>query len=188
MNAKQPSDNVNTSTSVSKDPPYGCLKNGQKPTWRQYNKTLKKEKTSENKPMFNLSMDLPKHKEFLERQKKLHEIKNRISRPKAKPKKRKIQTKRIRRKITLGKIGNKVGVLVKSKKTRKNIKNEVNVLKKKSIHDIKDYLRNHNLIKIGSSAPDYILRSIYENAFLSGEIKNNNADVLLHNWHKDEDP
>ena len=64
---------------------------------------------------------------------------------------------------------------------------EVNVLKKKSIHDIKDYLRNHNLIKIGSSAPDYILRSIYENAFLSGEIKNKNADVLLHNWHKDEE-
>jgi len=187
MDDKQPLNNLNTSTSLAIDPPYGCLKNGSKPTWRQYNKTLKKEKTSENKPMFNLSMDLPKHKEFIERQKKLQEIKNRISTPKAKPKKRKIQTKRIRRKITLGKIGNKVGVLVKSKKTRKNIKNEVNVLKKKSIHDIKDYLRNHNLIKIGSSAPDYILRTIYENAFLSGEIKNNNADVLLHNWHKDED-
>ena len=186
MDDKQPSNN-NTSTSVAKDPPYGCLKNGSKPTWRQYNKTLKKEKTRENKPLFELSMDLPKHKEFLERQKKLQEIKNRISTPKAKPKKRKIQTKRIRRKITLGKMGNKVGVLVKSKKTRKIIKNEVNVLKKKSIHDIKDYLRQHNLIKIGSSAPDYILRSIYENAFLSGEIKNKNADVLLHNWHKEEE-
>ena len=175
------------SRSIAKDPPYGCLKNGSKPTWRQYNKTLKKEKTSENKPLFDLSMDLPKHKEFLERQKKLKEIKNKIATPKPIPKKRKIQTKRIRRKITLGKIGNKVGVLVKSKKTRKIIKNEVNVLKKKSIHDIKDYLRKHNLIKIGSSAPDYILRSIYENAFLSGEIKNKNADVLLHNWHKEEE-
>ena len=77
--------------------------------------------------------------------------------------------------------------MVKSKKTRKIIKNEINVLKKKSIHDIKDYLRHHNLIKIGSNAPDYILRSIYENAFLSGEIKNKNADVLLHNWHKEEE-
>ena len=35
-----------------------------------------------------------------------------------------------------------------------------------AFHDIKDYLRQHNLIKIGSNAPDYILRSIYENAFL----------------------
>lgn len=172
---------------IAKDPPYGCLKNGSKPTWRQYNKTLKKEKTVDNKPLFDLSLDLPKHKEFIERQKKLQEIKNKLSTPKPKPKKRKIQTKRIRRKITLGKIGNKIGVLVKSKKTRKIIKNEVNVLKKKSIHDIKDYLRRHNLIKIGSSAPDYILRSIYENAFLSGEIKNKNADVLLHNWHKEEE-
>lgn len=193
MDDKPTTDNINNNSNsqinnlIAKDPPYGCLKNGSKPTWRQYNKTLKKEKTSESKPMFNLSMDLPKHKEFLERQKKLQEIKNRISTPKAKPKKRKIQTKRIRKKITLGKIGNKVGVLVKSKKTRKIIKNEVNVLKKKSIHNIKDYLRQHNLIKIGSSAPDYILRSIYENAFLSGEIKNKNADVLLHNWHKEEE-
>ncbi len=187
MSDKESSANPNTSRSIAKDPPYGCLKNGSKPTWRQYNKTLKKEKTKENKPLFDLSMDLPKHKEFLERQKKLKEIKNKIATPKSIPKKRKIQTKRIRRKITLGKVGNKIGVLVKSKKTRKIIKNEVNVLKKKSIHDIKDYLRKHNLIKIGSSAPDYILRSIYENAFLSGEIKNKNADVLLHNWHKDEE-
>ena len=38
-------------------------------------------------------MDLPKHKEFLERQKKLKEIKNKIATPKPIPKKRKIQHK-----------------------------------------------------------------------------------------------
>ena len=65
------------------------------------------------------------------------------------PKKRKIKTRRIRRKITLGKDKGKVGVLVKNKKTRKNIKNEVNILKKKPISEIKEYLRKHNLMKIG---------------------------------------
>ena len=29
---------------VKKDPPYGCLKGGSKPTWKQYNKTLKNNK------------------------------------------------------------------------------------------------------------------------------------------------
>ena len=52
---------------------------------------------------------------------------------KEKPKTKRIKTRRIRRKITLGKVKNKVGVLVKSKKTRKIIKNEVSVLKKKPI-------------------------------------------------------
>jgi len=76
--------------------------------------------------------------------------------------------------------------LVKSKQTRKKVKNEVNILKKKSIQEVKDYLRKHNLTKIGSNAPDYILRSTYENAYLSGDITNKNPDILLHNWHKEE--
>ena len=77
--------------------------------------------------------------------------------------------------------------LVKSKKTRRIIKNEVNVLKRKSINEVKSYLRKHNLTKIGSNAPDHILRTTFENAFLSGDVSNQNADILLHNWHKDED-
>ena len=100
-----------------------------------------------------------------------------------KPKKHKIKTKRIRRKITLGKIGGKV----KSKKTRKNIKKEVDVLKRKSIQEVKEYLRKHNLTKIGSGAPDHILRSTFENAYLSGDVSNKNGDILLHNWHKEEE-
>ena len=43
----------------------------------------------------------------------------------------------------------------------------------------------HNLIKIGSSAPDYIFRTMYENAYLSGDISNKNDEILLHNWSKE---
>ena len=50
-----------------------------------------------------------------------------------------------------------------------------------------EYLRKHNLMKIGSSAPDNIVRGTYENAYLSGDIYNKNADILLHNWNKDEE-
>ena len=182
--------NKNEQFNVTPAPPYGCLKGGNKPTWRQYNKTLKKNKediTNEykiNPPIFNLNA------EFEDRADKLDKLKNKfkeMNEP-SRPKKTKIKTRRIRRKITLGK--NKksgiIGVLVKSKKTRKNVKKEVDVLKRKSIQEVKEYLRKHNLTKIGSNAPDHILRTTYENAYLSGDIRNQNADILLHNWHKEE--
>jgi len=184
-------------------PPYGCLKNGIKPTFRQYNKTLKK-KTNQNQdipinttdnfdgnnieldnaPKINLTnIRFEKDLSFDKRKEKLENLKNMMK--KEKPKTKRIKTRRIRRKITLGKVKNKVGVLVKSKKTRKIIKNEVSVLKKKPIQEIKTYLKKHNLIKIGSIAPDYIFRTMYENAYLSGDVSNKNNEILLHNWSKE---
>ena len=185
---------VHTGTMAShdtSDPPYGCLKNGKKPTWKQWNKTRKKEKEPIiEKPVeklnpLNVPVDISKNSKFEERQYKLHLLKNKFKTPEVQ--KRKIRTRRIKRKITLGKRGNKVGVLVKSKQTRKIIKNEVNVLKKKSIQEVKEYLRKHNLVKIGSNAPDYLVRTIYENAYLSGDIKNKNPEILLHNWKVEGD-
>ena len=178
---------------VRKDPPYGCLKGGSKPTWKQYNKTLKNNKKEildefQNKPLLNFNLNT--NNEFSERKDKLKDLQTKFQgiSDVVKPKKYKIKTKRRRRKITLGKNRHKkiVGVLVKSKKTRRIIKNEVNVLKRKSINEVKSYLRKHNLIKIGSNAPDHIFRSIYESAYLTGDIKNKNPDVLLHNWNEDE--
>ena len=186
-NNRNSNDNIN---SILPDPPHGCLKGGKKPTWRQYNKTLKKNKNEilneyTIKPNFNLSS------QFEERSDKLEKLKDKfreINEPNT-PKKTKIKTRRIRRKITLGKNkkGGFVGVLVKSKQTRKNVKREVDVLKHKSIQEVKDYLRKHNLTKIGSSAPDHILRATFENAYLSGNISNNNSEILLHNWQEGDE-
>ena len=197
----QPMENPPTNFSQAPAPPYGCLKNGNKPTFRQYNKTLKKKReddipinTSENfdgnksdisdTPVINLTnIRFEQDKTFDNRKEKLQNLKNMMKNDK--PKTKRIKTRRIRRKITLGKVKNKVGVLVKSKKTRKLIKSEVSVLKKKPIQEIKTYLKKHNLIKIGSNAPDYIFRTMYENAYLSGDISNKNNEILLHNWSKE---
>lgn len=101
---------------------------------------------------------------------------------------KKITKKTIKRKYTLGKskIQNQVSILIKNKQTRKNILDAQKNLKKKSIPDIKKYLRDHNIIKIGSNAPNDVIRKMYESAMLAGEITNTNKDILLHNLLKDD--
>jgi uncharacterized membrane-anchored protein len=75
---------------------------------------------------------------------------------------------------------------VKNRETRKQIITAQKDLKRKPISDIKVYLRNHNLMKLGSTAPNDIIRKTFESAIMAGEITNSNSETLLHNFSKDE--
>jgi len=99
-----------------------------------------------------------------------------------------ITKKTIKKKYTLGKseLKNTIGILIKDRNTRKKILTAQKELKRKNINEIKTYLREHNLIKIGSNAPNDVLRNLYESSMLTGEVTNINIDTLLHNFSKED--
>ena len=169
----------------SESPPYGCLKNGIKPTYSQYMKTMKK-KNIVNKPTITLPPKPPPTKEILERQEKLDKLRENMATPKKEPVMNTINKKRTIKIFKLGKKDGKVGVLIKSGKTRKKIKDEHKIIHLKCITDVKQYLRKHNLIKAGTSAPENVLRKLYEDSFLAGDIYNRNVEMLLHNYMQED--
>jgi hypothetical protein len=209
----------NLNSIVKENPPYGCLKNGSKPTWREWKRSTQKVIPPTTKMNIHISDEnidnhvehdfvknkmLPNtsfHNKYpdtnliSERELKLNNLRSKIKHDELKEKKQKIkkqqENKQLKKKTMklvhhFGKQKNKVSVLVKNSSTRKNIQKEHSLLKQISIDEVKQYLRKHYLLKVGSNAPNDVLRKMYETAHLSGEIKNINKDNLLHNYMSEE--
>ena len=200
--------------------PYGNLKNGTKPTFRQWsNKTIKNSGNSISMPGIKPGIRIMEEKDILPvsnsnipissistspRQDTLEKIKEEYraekaaSRPAAKPSiidtdtsienislpPPQIKRTRISKtlKHNLGKHGNKVAVLIKNMKTRKLVQHEYALLKQKGILEIKNHLREKNLMKVDSNAPADVLRQMYEQSILTGDVDNRAKDVLIHNY------
>ena len=62
-----------------------------------------------------------------------------------------------------------------------------NELKKTDMSDVRKHLRNNGLIKVGSTAPNDILRKTFESVMLSGDIINTNSTNKLYNFTHDTD-
>lgn len=195
------SNTINTSQpkiNVKPQPPYGILKKGKKPTYRQYhNISIKKPNTPKSHQSIGLNKhNLPKLNiptsssvSSTERKEKLNnyiQSYNKINNKKIKKKRKTmlIKEKKITktRKLGKNKKNNKIGILIKNQKTNKNIKKEKDSLQKIPIEKIKFYLKKHGLLKSGSNAPEIVIRRIFEDAILSGDIYNLSDDTLLHNY------
>jgi hypothetical protein len=191
---------IETQANQFKPSTYSSMKNGSKPTFRQLNnmnkpmitiednttnvetenskmlEKIKSEYKKSNAPQINLS------EQQQQQQQQQEQLSVTLPLVTLQPQQKKI--KRITRtcKYRLGKLGNKVSVLIKDYKTRKNIQNECYKLEKTSIIDIKNFLRKKNLLKVGSVADDAILREMYEHCILAGDIENKNKNTLIHNY------
>jgi hypothetical protein len=93
--------------------------------------------------------------------------------------------KTIRRTYKVGKskTAPKVSVLISNKTIRKNISTKTQQLKQVPIEQIRTELMKRGFIKIGSIAPNDVLRQMYESMTLvCGEVENHNPDNLMYNF------
>lgn len=156
------------------DKPYGCLKNGMKPTYRTYMKTLKNRNNS-NDHMKKLSQFTSNSNVKIKD--------NNIKSKRVKYIKKQIKTRRF--KCGKNKQTRKVGVVLKSGKTRSKVLAEKQTIKARPYAQMKNELYKKGFLKIGTSAPKELVSEIYENCIFAGDVLNKNKDVLIHNYMND---
>jgi len=153
------------------DKPYGILKNGTKPTFKTWNAS------SHVEPMHPTPLAVAEVVPVCIEETVLLPVTETNPKPL-------LETE----KITLGKNKKKktVCVLIENNKTRKLHGERAQKIKKTSIQTVRNYLKNHNLIKSGSAAPNPLLRTLYENVLFCGDITNQNKENLIHNFSDKE--
>ena len=208
---------------IYESPRYGCLKNGNLPTYRNWMNTTRRElpnnqqnvspvmiNTNNIQPNFTTSpqplpdsIPQPLPQTIPQPSTNLHNINPMFSNsfddsvrineikqfqkvlPKPQPKKLKLRKKIYRRNFTIGRsrTNPKIAVLVSNKTIRKNIMNKNQVIKQTPIQDVRKFLIKRGLIKVGTVAPNEVLRKMYESAsMMCGDLYNHNPDNLLYNY------
>ena len=184
---------------IKEAPPHGCLKNGSKPTFREWANKMLHKPVEAIKNMFGggggdggegggeggdgdgnggaaASSSVGMGGGAAGGGKTLSKPPENIAGMRVKI--RRTQKKKYR----IGKHDDVVGVLLKNKEAQRHIQKQHLALKQKTIGEIRKHLYDHHLLKIGSNAPPDVLRRMYEDSILTGEVKNTNNGVLLHNF------
>ncbi len=177
-------------------PKYGCLKGGSLPTYRTYHNSTQKNYapiggTNQEKNKPNESIQSPIANDTLsEKSTRISEIKQMSAKMAEKPKKMRYpkQKRTVRRTFKVGKSKTRpnVSVLISNKTIRNRAYIKTEELKQTPIVDVRRYLTKRGFIRVGSDAPNDVLRKMYESACLiCGEVQNHNPDNLLYNFLND---
>jgi len=186
-----PIDSTNQTTPIFKlapQPKYGILKGGNLPTYKGYLKTLPNEQSTtpdlkvddsnENKTYYRANMVNEEHQTRLQTNTpSISQTRSKLHYPTRK--------KTIRRTFHIGrsKYYSKIGVIINNKTIRNECSTKTHILKQTPIGEVKKFLIKKGLIKVGSVAPNDVLRKMYESAnMICGDIQNHNTEILLHNY------
>jgi hypothetical protein len=188
-------------------PKYGCLKNGSLPTYKSVFRQTQRvypESTipsypapiligSQNQspgPLQILAKEPQKTftrepAEIVQKYEKTKALFNDKSQKRIKYLKRK---KIFKRTYHVGRSTTKpqIGVLVSNRTVRNRISTDAQLLKQTPIHDVRKFLIKKGFIKVGTNAPNDVLRKMYESvSMVCGEIQNHNPENLLFNFIHD---
>jgi len=182
------------------NPQYGCLKRGNLPTYRNYMQQHQQQQQQQPIPLFHESSEgqmsggLARDR-YDGRDSDISEPLSFDNTSSTYPMNTidpsKVKLKYMRQKRTnsrtfkLGKSKNqpKVGVLISNRTIRKGITNQGFLLKQTPMHEIRKFLEKRGLIKVGTAAPNEVLRKMYESTkMMCGEVYNHNSETLLHNF------
>lgn len=175
-------------------PAWGCLKGGALPTYRSWMQSTQKNQPqiTVTAPSSNItpmqSRTLPRESIITDTQREIiKKTQDRLQ--KQKIPKQKLhhakQKKTIRRTYRVGKSKTlpKIGVLISNKTIRNTISTKKQLLKQIPIEQIRKTLITKGFIKVGSIAPNDVLRQMYESmSLICGEVQNHNPDNLVYNF------
>lgn len=124
-------------------------------------------------------------KQFLEKRKEEKERVQRVQRQRNLVNPAKKQKRTTTRTFRVGKSKHypKVGVLIPNKTIRTQVLAKKQKIRETPLQDVRKYLIQKGLIRVGSSCPNDVLRQMYESSMMMcGEIQNHNPDNLLYNY------
>ena len=155
---------INNGEMNKTEPPYGNLKNGTKPSYRQwFNGTRKRSNPDMTNHIVTEQEPFKCKENFVKARRKTHHVKT--------GKNKETRT---------------VGILISDSKTRRCNGQRIKRMRSTNIDTIKKYLKERHLIKSGTKAPHEILRKTYEAASMSGNVENTGLGLggenLVHNF------
>lgn len=170
-------------TQLHPDVPYGNLKNGNKPTWRTWVRNQSVKLPRERSDNADKELQNYANAEKLETPSIVTDLEFKTQKE-TKKAPRRLKKKTIRKKYTCGKSKTKkqISILIKDIKTKNKVLQEKRDLRQASMQEIKNYLYRKSFIKTGSTAPDKVLRDMYESIILTGIVSNLNTENMVHNF------